>query len=406
MGIGYLAAPTKQQILFMTNSLAFPAWQGSATLSMPGSRTKYAVASPAGTNSIYNYTGVGSAAARQSICGTMGFTWSGTPLAESTYVVLGDMFLHIDLEFEDMSGLMTTAPTFPPTPLESKVGHEKRKKDELELKREVHEVSKPKSTSNKSTNRGKTNSTLFDSTRGYPGEGPNVHANSLHNWIVEFDVIRDSKDGLTKEKRKEISDILADITGYVGFHMADKDYNFIMTTLALPDDKWKKYEEDFSEFLQSVYDSLEENIFDVVHWHERNECVCTTLIDRTPKLAAVFDSTLGFPGEGPFTVDANKFHSWCAAVLRTNLTYYRARKDLHLQLLQLVASGGDHKIATTDFSSIVNYLSIKPSDFTPTTLLALTSIITNLYDRLDDESGDRTDDVKGKEITKEKSSSD
>jgi len=109
--LGYasnVAHPTKSDILMMSNSRIFPAWTPSEFISCSSSRKEMYTSSPLTPTQIWaNTVNVGDF--RQCVPFTAGICVNGVPPASDTY--LGDIFLHLDVELVDMTGLLVLSPS-------------------------------------------------------------------------------------------------------------------------------------------------------------------------------------------------------------------------------------------------------------------------------------------------------
>jgi hypothetical protein len=203
-------------------------------------------------------------------------------------------------------------------------------------------------------------------------------------------------DGVAPAEDTTIGDI------FLHLDLEFEDMNSVQT--AAPNLRSMGGNRDFSMLSRKI-EKLESLLDD-----RKNEHKTTKKSSSNKGVLQDFDKTLGYPGEGPFTAEPTELHAWCAKVLRTNLSYYRSRKELIDGIHAIVKEGGEYKIPTIKFSSIMSILSVRSDRFTDANSLALTTLIVDLYDELDTVEGD--DDEKDqpkakgkKKLEKEKTTS-
>jgi len=132
---------SKAQILSMSNSRSFPAWEPDMRISIPANPTRFSTASPAGTGALINFGTMPAAALRQSVSATAGIKVTGTFPTEDT--IIGDIYVHVDIELMDMGGLLNTGPTLLATvPRLSKIDKDIKLRCEGELERKEEVISK------------------------------------------------------------------------------------------------------------------------------------------------------------------------------------------------------------------------------------------------------------------------
>jgi hypothetical protein len=346
--------PTKAQILGMGNSWEFPAWKPESTINLPISSMngkKLATAAWSGISSATSFSSSGGTD-RTSIGGTAGIRVDGTSPAAD--LDIGDIFLEFDIELIGMSPKMSTGVSI--MTREEKMYKEfenqmtkkfelmlkEDRKEEREEKKEErkkmisdtefdrlsdvdlddHKIIVKRSSSNKSI-RSDTikHSRKFDSTLGYPGEGPGLYNSYIDSFAKGLKVIH------------------------------NKDF--------------------------SLY--------------------------RLSKI--LYNSTLGFPGEGPFWINKGKLHGWARDAMLADLNYHAERKYYLAEFKKLLDLGGDYKLHTNYVSTITTGLSNKNSQRNDSAVLALNTCILNIYDETDDSDEDEASELPAKSSSKEKEKS-
>jgi hypothetical protein len=110
---------------------------------------------------------------------------------------------------------------------------------------------------------------------------------------------------------------------------------------------------------------------------------CDELFDQD-----LFDSTLGFPGEGPVHFKRRAFQAWITEAVLSNIAFFKTRKRLLAKLKSIVSKDVDEKrfsMENDDFSTIMTTCSSRNEQLTDSARLNWTTTLTEIADALSEE---------------------
>jgi len=104
---------------------------------------------------------------------------------------------------------------------------------------------------------------------------------------------------------------------------------------------------------------------------------------RDAQSISKFDSTLGYPGEGPHTFDSGPLRQWLELVAATDVSVRAERQKLHKEGLACEAKGGDFEMANLDYIRVFAWLKQSRNPVSEIALFSFNNAIISISDALD-----------------------